>query len=244
MLGEVPAQRVEAKEMALQGTPDNRWVRWLGAAFVAQFVGSIAAEGLSSSILTGKIPAIMVGVAHNAAQVRVDILIQLATWVSIIVMTSLLYVILKERNRPVALVALVLWVAEVLLSAVSVLGLYALLTVGPEFVRAGAPPSSYYETVGSLFLGLEQSAAAVSLLFFGLGAFLWYGLFFTTRLVPRGLSVWALLAMVPVLAGILPQVWDHTISVPLILDIPYLPFELVIGIWLLVKGASPAFSAP
>jgi hypothetical protein len=223
---------------------DARWVRWLGAAFVAQFVGSIAAEGLSSSILTGNIPAVMVGVTHNVVQIRVDIVIQLATWVSIIVMTSLLYVILRGRNRPVALAALVLWVAEVLLSAVSVLGLYALLTLSPDFVRAGAPPTSYYETLGTLFLGLEQHAAEVSLLFFALGAFLWYGLFFTTRLVPRGLSVWALLAMVLVLAGILPQVWDHSINVPLALDIPYLPFELVVGLWLLVRGASPAFSTP
>ncbi len=205
----------------MQGTPDTRLVRWLGAAFVAQFIGSIAAEGLTSSILTGNISAVMVSVTHNVGQIRVDILIQLATWVSIIVMTSLLYVILRGRSRPVALVALVLWVTEVLLSAVSVLGLYALLTVSPDFVRAGAPPTSYYGTLGTLFLGLEQHAAEVSLLFFALGAFLWYGLFFTTRLVPRGLSVWALLAMVLVLAGILPQVWDHSINVPLTLDIPY-----------------------
>ena len=226
----------------MQGTPDTRLVRWLGAAFVAQFIGSIAAEGLTSSILTGSIPAVMVGVTHNGAQIRVDILIQIATWVSIIIMTSLLYVILRARSRPVALVALVLWVTEVLLSAVSVLGLYALLTLGPDFVRAGAPPTSYYETLGTFFLGLEQHAAEVSLLFFALGAFLWYGLFFTSRLVPRGLSVWALLAMVLVLAGILPQVWDHSINVPLALDIPYLPFELVVGLWLLARGPSPAFS--
>ena len=226
----------------MQGTPDTRLVRWLGAAFVAQFIGSIAAEGLTSSILTGSIPAVMVGVNHNGAQIRVDILIQIATWVSIIIMTSLLYVILRARSRPVALVALVLWVTEVLLSAVSVLGLYALLTLGPDFVRAGAPPTSYYETLGTFFLGLEQHAAEVSLLFFALGAFLWYGLFFTSRLVPRGLSVWALLAMVLVLAGILPQVWDHSINVPLALDIPYLPFELVVGLWLLARGPSPAFS--
>jgi hypothetical protein len=48
--------------------------------------------------------------------------------------------------------------------------------------------------------------------------------------------------MVPVLAGALPQVWDSSINVPFLLDIPYLPFELVIGVWLLIRGASPAFS--
>jgi hypothetical protein len=84
----------------------------------------------------------------------------------------------------------------------------------------------------------------MSLLFFALGAFLWYGLFFQSRLVPRALSVWALLAMLPVLAGTLAQVWDSSLNVPFALYIPYLPFELVIGLWLLVRGPSPAFSTP
>lgn len=223
-------------------TPDTRWVRWLGAAFVAQFVGSIVAGALSSSIPTGGISAVMVATNHNVVQLRVDIVVQLATCVSIIAMTSLLYVVLRGRSRPVALVALVLWVTEVLLSAVSVLGLCALLTLSPDFIRAGAPPNSYYETLGSLFQGFEQNAAQLSLLFLALGAFLWCGLFFTSRLVPRGLSVWALLAMVLVLAAVLPPVWDHGINVPFALYIPYLPFELVVGLWLLIRGPSAAFS--
>jgi hypothetical protein len=50
--------------------------------------------------------------------------------------------------------------------------------------------------------------------------------------------------MLLVLAGTLPLVWDSSLNVPFALDIPYLPFELVIGLWLLVRGISPAFSTP
>jgi len=218
---------------------DARWVRWLGAAFVAQFITSLAAEALSTPLVTGSISADMVSINHNAVQMRAAIVLYLATCVGIIVMTSLLYVLLRAQSRPVALVALILFLGEVMVIAVSVLGLYALLPLSAGFVKAGAPANSYYETLGTVLRGLTGD---LSFLFFSLGAFLWYGLFFKSRLVPRGFSIWALLAMVPVLAGALPQVWDSSINVPFLLDIPYLPFELVIGVWLLIRGASPAFS--
>ena len=222
-------------------TPDARLARWLGAAFVAQFTTSLAAEALSSPILTGNISAAMVRITHNVVQIRVAIVLYLATCVGIIVMTSLLYMVLRGRSRTVALVALVLWLAEVMMIAVGAIALYALLPLSADFVNAGAPSTSYYETLGALFRGLTGD---LSMLFFSLGAFLWYGLFFTSRLVPRALSVWGLLAMLLVLAGTMPLVWDSSLNVPFALDIPYLPFELVIGLWLLVRGISPAFSTP
>jgi hypothetical protein len=225
----------------LNVTADARWARWLGAAFVAQFITSLAAEALSSPILAGSISAAMVRINNHAVQFRAAIVLYLATCVGIMVMTTLLYVLLKGRNRPVALVALILWLAEVMVIAVSVLGMYGLLPLSADFVRAGAPAASYYETLGTFLNGLTGD---LSFLFFSLGAFLWYWLFFTSRLVPRWLSIWALLAMVPVLAGTLPQVWDAGIKVPFVLDLPYLPFELVVGLWLLIRGATPAFNTP
>jgi hypothetical protein len=218
---------------------DARWVRWLGAAFVAQFVTSLAAEALSTPLLAGSISAAMVRVADNTVQLRAAIVLYLATCVGIIVMTSLLYVILRGRSRPVALVALVLWLAEVMMIAVGAIGMYALLPLSADFVKTGAPPSSFYETLGPIFRGL---AGDLSMLFFSLGAFLWYGLFYRSRLIPRALSIWALLAMVLVLAGTVPLIWDSSLNVPFALDIPYVPFELVVGLWLLIRGASPAFS--
>jgi hypothetical protein len=216
--------------------------RWLGAAFLAQFITSFAAGALSSPIQSGNIAAVMVSITSNVVQIRVAIVLYLATCVGIIVMTSLLYVILRGLSRTVALVALVLWLAEVMLIAVSVLGLYALLPISADFVKAGAPPTSYYETLGVVFLGLEQHAGDLSMLFFSLGAFLWYELFLQSRLVPRALSVWGLLAMLLVLAGTLLMVWDRSLNVSFALYIPYVPFELVIGLWLLVRGARPVLS--
>jgi hypothetical protein len=252
MVDEPPTSRFEAsctdrsfvheRGDGLRMTADARWVRWLGAAFVAQFITGVAAEILAWPITSGRISAVLVSITRHVVQIRLAIVANAATWVGIIVMTSLLYVILRARSKPVALVALVLWVADVTLSVVGVVGLYALLTLSAGFGRAGAPATSYYETLGTLLQGLEQHAVDLSLVFFSLGALLWYTLFFTSRLVPRALSVWGLVAMLPVVAGALLMAWDHSLHVPPVLELPYLPFELVIGLWLLVGGANHRLS--
>ena len=80
------------------------------------------------------------------------------------------------------------------------------------------------------------------MLFFCLGAILWYTLLLRSRIVPRALALWGLLAVLLVLVGTLILVWDRSLSPSIALYVPYVPFELVVGVWLLVRGAprSPA----
>jgi hypothetical protein len=72
------------------------------------------------------------------------------------------------------------------------------------------------------------------MLVFCLGAILFYYLLFKARVVPRWLSLWGLVALIPMLIGTMTQIFGHTI--PFIFYLPYVPFELFIGIWILVKG--------
>jgi hypothetical protein len=211
----------------------------LGAAFFAQFATSLAAGILSGSILTGGISEVLANVSGNATQIRATIVLQLLTSVAIIAMTSLLYLALRQRNRPIALLAFGWWLAEAAILTASTLGLSGLLPLSAEYVKAGAPASSEYQTLGTLFLGVYQHAGDIAMLFFCLGAFLWYCLLYQSRLVPRWMSVWGLLAVAPVLVGTLLLVWDRSLDPSFALYLPYVPFELVIGLWLLIRGARP-----
>jgi hypothetical protein len=66
-------------------------------------------------------------ISNSLSQMRVTIVLELLTSVGIIVMASLLYVVLKDQGRAVALVALALWVAEAVFLTVKTLALCALL---------------------------------------------------------------------------------------------------------------------
>jgi len=217
---------------------DARNPRYLGAAFVFQFATSLAAGMLSVSILAGSIIEVLPDISSNLGQMRTTIVLELLTSVGIIVMTSLLYVVLRDQNRAVALVAFGLWMAEAVMLAVKALGLYALLAVSQGYVDAGTTATPQSEPLGTLALGISQHAADIAMLFLCLGALLWYSLLFQSRIVPRLLSLWGLVAVPLVLVATVLLVWDHSLDPGFALFALYVPFELVLGVWLLVKGAT------
>jgi hypothetical protein len=81
---------------------------------------------------------------------------------------------------------------------------------------------------------MDFAGNTLHMLAFCLGAILFYWLLYRSHAVPRWLSLWGLITTFPLLVGTLTQVFSYTI--PFIFYVPYVPFELVIGIWLLVKG--------
>ena len=128
------------------------------------------------------------------------------------------------------------WIAEAVMLVVKTLGLYGLLTLSGGTVGAGASASSY-ETVGSLALGVSQHAADVAMLFFCLGGSLWHSLLLKSRIVPRLLALWGLVTVPLVLVATVMLVWDRALEPSVALYALYVPFELILGLWLLVKVA-------
>jgi len=109
-----------------------------------------------------------------------------------------------------------------------------------EFVEAGAPVSSYYQTLGEfLYYGVNKTGYDIHGLFFCLGGILWYYLFYKSRYIPRVLSVWGLATVCPILIYGLLTLYDRNLepAIPLmIFGAPYIVFEALIGPWLMVKG--------
>jgi hypothetical protein len=130
---------------------------------------------------------------------------------------------------------------------VGVVGLLSLLTLSQEFVKAGAPASSYFQTLGaSMLAGYHWSGNVASLLAFSLGALMYYYIFYQTRLVPRWLSGWGLVAAaLCMVAGVLVMFsLIGPLSTPqVVLALPIAVQEMVLAVWLIVKGFNPSVVA-
>lgn len=74
--------------------------------------------------------------------------------------------------------------AEAIILAVSKINAFPLLSLSQEYVKAGSPDSSYFQTLGSLFYGADRSGYNIMMLFFSLGAVLFYYLFYKSRYIP------------------------------------------------------------
>ncbi|MCP4935636.1 MAG: DUF4386 domain-containing protein [bacterium] len=218
------------KQMSL----DKNSPRFAGAAFLLQAVASAVAGLvlLRPLIVSGNIIDSMTNMANKALQVRAGIVVEMITVTALVVLSVLLYVILKEQNRNIAFVALGLRLTEVSLLAVSRVATFALLRISQESAIAGHP--AYLQTLGNLAYETQEVAYSLSMVFFTLGGTLFYYLLFKSRYVPRALAIFGLIAAPLALVGELFGLFDF--AVPIVVFIPNLPFELAIGIWLLVKG--------
>jgi hypothetical protein len=75
------------------------------------------------------------------------------------------------------------------------------------------------------------------MIFYCVGGILFYYLFLKSKYVPKVLSLWGLIAASLGFIGELFALFGY--DVPLYVFLPILPFELAIGVWLMVKGFRP-----
>ena len=155
-----------------------------------------------------------------------------------------LYPVLKKFNATLALGAVGFRISEGVLRFVSVCILLSIITLSQLFVKAGAPESSYFQTLGELLLaGRDWVGNVGSLLAFSIGCTLYYVIFYRTKLVPRWLSVWGLVFGI---SGIVSCALVSTgLIAPfsteqVVMIIPMLPQEMVLAVWLIVKGFNPS----
>lgn len=213
----------------------NKTSRVLGAAFLLQAVTSLTSGLILKLALTvpGNISETMIKIANNAWLMRVNILGEMITAAGIIFLGAILFITLRKQNEKIALVALGFYILEATLLGASRIFAFSLLRISQEYVATGHP--AYLQTIGNLaFESMNFTYSALLMLAFCLGGILFYYLLDKAKIVPRFLSLWGLITIFPMLIGTLFAIFGH--EVPFFLYVPYIPFEFVIGVWILVKG--------
>jgi len=213
---------------------DKNTPRLLGAAFLLQAIASLVGGLilLQPLIVSGNIIDSMTNISNNALQMRASIVVEMITAIGIVILGVLLYITLKKVSLKISLVALGLYIIEAALLAASRIPAFSLLRISQESVIAGHP--TYLQTLGNLSYESQSFGYDLHMLAFALGATLFYYLFFKSGFLPRILSLWGLIAAPLALIGILFALFGY--DVPIVVFLPNLPFELTMGIWLMVKG--------
>ena len=154
-----------------------------------------------------------------------------------------LYPVLKKHNEALALWSVGLRIIEVMLWFVSAIGLLALIPLSQEFIKAGAPDASYFQTLGTLINTVRVwTRDVLGLLAWGLGALLYNYLFFQTKLIPRWLSGSSIVAILLHVAACLLAIFDiigPSSPSQIFLLAPSGLLEMVLAVWLIVKGFNP-----
>ena len=164
---------------------------------------------------------------------RVNILVDMLTALGIIFLGTILFITLRKQNEKIALVALGFYILESALLAVSRIAAFSLLGISQEYATAGYP--AYLQTMGNLAFGsMDFVGSTLHMLAFCFGGILFYYLLYKSSIVPPVVSLWGLITVFPCLVGTLFAVFGY--QVPFFVYLPYAPFELIIAVWILVKG--------
>ncbi|GAB3685152.1 hypothetical protein GCM10028857_15180 [Salinarchaeum chitinilyticum] len=209
---------------------------------VLYIVGTVAG-GLSAALLTPiqNSQNELLEVSQQTDQVLAAALLILLMGFALAAIPLLLYPILKRHSEPLALGYVVFRGAiETTLYLVSSLVWLVLLHVGQEYAEAEGADASHLEAVGAVVLEINDVVGHVILaLVFPVGALLFYYVLWDSRLVPRWLSGWGILAAFLYLAAallVLFEIVNPLSTVQVALSIPMAIQEIALAIWLLVRG--------
>ncbi len=211
--------------------------RIAGVLFITATVAGILSAVFSSSILDA--PDYLIKVSANESQVIIGALFVLIMAFACAGIAIWLYPILKKQNEALALGSVGFRLIEGVFHLAVVVSMLSLLTLSQEYVKAGAPDASYFQSFGTLLHAAGDWAGTLGSTAFILGALMYYYVFYQSKLIPRWLSVWGLIGVPLWIAAALLLMFgfvDHFSTTVILLDLPIAINEMVLAVWLIVKG--------
>jgi hypothetical protein len=202
-------------------------------------VGVLFFTALASSMLSGVFleskddPDYLAAVSANENQVLIGVIFQLTLTASVVAIPITMFPILKKHHESLALGYIGARIFEGFFDAVMAISLLLLLALSREFVEAGATGASDFQTSGALLLGVYDWSSVPENFPYGLGALILNYVMYQSRLVPRWLSGWGLIGGIVMIAMGLLRLFGHSVyylALPIVLN------ELVLAVWLIVKG--------
>lgn len=207
-----------------------------GILFLAGYLGIFLGSAIYGPYVDA--PDYLSVIFPNKAQVVLGIFIELINDVAVIGLPIVLYPLMKKDSERMALGYLGLRLMESVILIVSKTGLLSLITLSDEFLAAGSPGSSYFQIAGATILSERFWASQIQVVFFCLGALVFYTVMYRTKLLPRFLSVWGFFAVAALIAANLLPVPDLTqgFSIAQLLFLPIFLSEILVALWMIVKG--------
>jgi hypothetical protein len=213
----------------------------VGVLFI---IGTVS--GISSFFLTGEMSdshEYLSQIAAGDKQFILGSVFVLIMGFSVAFIPIILYPTLKKHNEALAVGYVVFRGALEMMTYIAIwVSMLMIVFVSKEYAASnGNDPQELKRAVATLLKFRELSSTS-TIFVFGIGALLLYSAFYQSKLVPRWLSVWGVIAILLYMAtgflimfGLQPENSDVNsyLSLPIFLQ------EMVMAVWLIVNGFNP-----
>jgi Domain of unknown function (DUF4386) len=208
-----------------------------GCLFIVATAAAIAAGALVPSLSHGDDLTTVAHHPHRLATAALLYLIAAGTSVGIAIA---LYPLLRKINAVLALASVVFRTIEAVFYTGAVVSLLAILPLGRQLATAPADGAAPIHAIAESLVSVRDQCSLVGVLAFCAGALMYYTLFYRSRLLPRWLSGWGVAGVLLLLTACLLALFSsNAVTGYTLLILPIGVQEMVLAIWLLVKGFNP-----
>ena len=209
------------------------------------FLGS--AFGVASTIVGGKVLSVistepLMGadllnqIATDSSNILLGSFLILLMGISLVGMTVFLYPIFRRDSEELAMGMLLFRGAlEGAYYIITTIGFLVLVALGTEYVATGSN-STVLESMGNVVFNTLDYLGPIGSILFLIGATFLYVSFYRTKLIPRWLSVWGLIGVAPYLSYAILHLFGMDNGIGFYLQMVLAPQELIMGLWLIIKG--------
>jgi hypothetical protein len=185
----------------------------------------------------------------NRTIVVFGILLEFTCVIAIPLIAICIFPILKKYGEALALGYVAFRLLEAVFFMIVDINKLSLISASQGYLNAGGADASFFQNLASSIQSENTWLFSIYVLIFALGALIFYSALYRSNLVPRFISAWGWIAAVIMIIGTVLGLLDVNIPVSdlvveLIFALPIAVNEMVLAIWLIIKGFNPAVLAP
>lgn len=218
-------------------TSDRRAAIAAGVMLIAGSASALAQNAIEHPAVTGA--GYLTKIAESTARVTTGGLLEFVEAATSVSIVLALYPVLRKRAEGLALTAVVFRTVEAAMYTLGAVITLSLMIVARLYAQAPASGHAGIQAIGDTLIGVRQDATLMGALAYMTGALTYYFIFYRARLIPRWLSGWGIAAEVPLLvACVLAAPGEHAVTSYTALAFPIALQEIVLALWLIVRGFS------
>lgn len=223
-----------------QGT-DKTAATLVGILYIVGTVTGVLSVVFTGSTLDG--PDYLVNITANANQVILGALFVLIMGVALAMVPVVMYPVSRRYSETLALgYVLFRGTLETVTYIGVVISYLLLVTLSRDFATSGDLDVSGFQALGTVLLEANDWISQITTVVFILGALMLYYVLYRWRLIPRWISGWGLVTALPYLAAgflVMFGILEHFSTIDTLMRIPLGLQEMVMAVWLIVKGFDP-----
>jgi hypothetical protein len=217
-----------------------------GILFIVATAASLAGDAVLGSALEG--PEFLSAMSMAGNRVLVSALLSFVAACGSAAIAMALYPVVRKFGEGWAVASVGFRLMEGVFYAIGTLGLLSLFALSRQAAGVGGQADAYAQALGQLLLAAKELAGFVlGVMAFCIGAGSYYYVFYRSNLIPRWLSAWGLLSLVLLFSAVMITLFDgepYSVSGGLVfLAAPIALQEMVLAVWLIVKGFNPSVLA-